>query len=146
MAGDHDRLAHSLKLFQDLAHLDAGTRVETRGRLIQEQYRRVVDQRPGEAEALLQASRQCIDRLVTPVGETDQLEQVGRDFLTPGSRNPVASGVEIQVFGGRQLIVDTEEVRHIAQSIVHQVRMLDDVGPVHECPAAGRLEQRSQDP
>ena len=67
VAGNHDRLAHFLKLFQDLAHFDARPRIESGGRLVKEQHGGVVHEGPRQAEPLLEAARQRVNGLIAPI-------------------------------------------------------------------------------
>src|ERR1700682_789250 len=105
-----------------------------------------MDERPGEAEPLLETPRQGVDGLVATVRQTDQFEQVVGDLLAARLWQAVAGRVEIEILARRQLIVDAEEVGHVAKALMHQVGMLDHVGPVDQRAAGGRLEQRRQDP
>src|SRR5262249_49449688 len=45
---DQDRLAHALKLFEQLAHFDAGARIEIASRLVQQQHLGVVNEYAGD--------------------------------------------------------------------------------------------------
>src|SRR5205085_8563341 len=63
-----DRLPHGAQLLQELADLDARTRVETGRRLVEEQDLRVVEQDPREAEPLLHAAREALDLRLLLVG------------------------------------------------------------------------------
>ena len=76
VAADDDRLAERAQLAEQLAQLDPGARVEAGRRLVEEQHLRVVDERVGEAQALLHAAREALDVGVALVAEVDELEQV----------------------------------------------------------------------
>ena len=65
------------QLAEQLAQLDPGARVEARGRLVEQQHLRVVDQGVGQAQPLLHAARQGLDVGVALVAEVDELQQVG---------------------------------------------------------------------
>ena len=58
VAANHDRLAQRPELSKELPKLDPGPRVEPLCRFVEEQNGRVVDERVGEAQALLHAARQ----------------------------------------------------------------------------------------
>ena len=82
---DQDRLAHVAQLLEQLAHLDAGPRVEAAGRLVEQQHLRVVQQHAGQAEPLRHAARQARDQGVALVAEVDQLEHlVAASCAAPG--------------------------------------------------------------
>ena len=63
VAADEDRLAHRAQLAEELAQLDPGARVEARGRLVEEQHLRIVDERVGQAQPLLHPARERLDVL-----------------------------------------------------------------------------------
>ena len=56
---------------KDVHHLDAGSRVEVPGRLVRQQNRRVVDERPRDRDALLLAARELVGVMVGPLLEPD---------------------------------------------------------------------------
>ena len=56
VARDDDGLAHRLQLFEDLAHLDSGTWVQPRRRLVEQEHLGIVDKSAGEACPLLEAA------------------------------------------------------------------------------------------
>ena len=61
VAADHDRLAEAAKLAEELAQLDAGARIEAGGGLVEQEHLGIVDERVGEAEALLHAAGEAED-------------------------------------------------------------------------------------
>src|SRR5215469_3161464 len=60
--------------------LGRGGRVEVAGRLVGEQHRGVIDQRPGDGDALLLAAGELARQRLFPSGETDRGEQVAGAF------------------------------------------------------------------
>ena len=62
VAADEHGLAHGAQLAEQLAQLDARARVEAGRRLVEQQHRRVVDERVGEAQPLLHAPRRATGR------------------------------------------------------------------------------------
>ena len=78
-------LPSDAELAEQLAQLDPGARVEAGRRLVEQQDLRVVDQRVGQAQALLHAPRQALDVGVALVAEVDELEQVA-DHPAPRGR------------------------------------------------------------
>src|ERR1700674_43522 len=145
MARDDDRLAHPPKLLEDLPHLDPRARVEAGCRLVEQKHDRVVDERAGEAQALLQAARQSVDELASPVRQADELEQLAYDFGAALLGLAVARGIEVQVLRHRELVVNAEEVRHVTDSRVNPRRVLRHVGAVDRRVAARRLEECGED-
>ena len=68
-----------MKLPRDLAdqshHLARDLGIETRGRLVDQQQLRVLDQRAGYADALALAARKAVGALVDVLAEADPVEQ-----------------------------------------------------------------------
>ena len=61
LVGDEDDgVAGGVEALEDGHDLDAGLRVEVAGRLVGEQDRRIVDERPGDRDALTLAARQLV--------------------------------------------------------------------------------------
>ena len=100
------------QLAQELAQLDPGPRVEARGRLVEEQHLRVVDQRVGEAQPLLHAAREALDVGVALGPEVHEVEQVADHPPPAVGRDAVAAGEEVQVLPDLHVVVDPEAVRH----------------------------------
>ena len=73
--GEEDRLPVVVQLAEDLPQGDAALRVEAGGRLVEEQDRRAVHDRPGHHEALGHAARERHHRGAGAVGEAELLEQ-----------------------------------------------------------------------
>src|ERR1041385_7128835 len=62
VTGNEDRLAHVAQLLEEASHLYAGARVETAGRLVEQEDLRLVKQDASKAEALIHAARQARDQ------------------------------------------------------------------------------------
>ena len=61
----------------------AGIGVEVAGGLVSEEDPRVVDESPGEPDALLLASRQLHWVVMTPIGKSDPVEKFGGAVFDP---------------------------------------------------------------
>ena len=85
VAADQDRLAHRPQLSQDLAHLDPRARVEPRCGLVEDEQRRIVDERVRKAEPLPHSARQGLDVAVAPIGQPHDLEQLADHRRRGGS-------------------------------------------------------------
>src|SRR5262245_54351513 len=85
LVSDHDDgLTGLVELAQHLHDLVAGVRVEIAGRLVGEDDVRVVDQRPGDRNALLLAAGELHRPVVEPVAQANQLGELDaalRGFL-----------------------------------------------------------------
>src|SRR5207245_4532894 len=106
---------HTAEPAEDLAHLDPSPRIQARRWFIEQQDGRVMDQGPRQAESLLEPARERIHGLLATILQSDELEQVGNHLLSTRPRLPVAGGVEIEVLGDGQLVVDAEKIRHVAE-------------------------------
>src|ERR1700730_19256505 len=105
----------------------------------------MVGQPAGQADPLLEAAGEGVDRLVAAIREVDQLEQVVDDNLASLPGLPVAGGVEVEILANRELVVDAEEVGHVAEPAVNTLRFPAHVGAVDEGAAGGRLEKCGED-
>ena len=139
-------LPSDAELAEELAQLDAGPRIEAGGRLVEEQHLRVVDERVGEAQALLHAAGQALDVRVALVAEVDEVEEVADHPPPPGGRDAVAAGEEVEVLPDLHVVVDPEDVRHEAEDATGGVGVPADVDPGDLGVAGRRCEQRREDP
>ena len=57
---DNDRVPRLVKTSEDAHDFRAGLRVEVPGRLVREKDRRIVDERPGDGDALALAAGQLV--------------------------------------------------------------------------------------
>ena len=141
-----DRLAQRPQLAEELAQLDPGARVQAGRRLVEDQDGGVVDERMGQAEALLHAPRERRHVGVPLVAEVDELEQVADHPAAAVRRQAVAAPEEVQVLPDLHVVVDAEAVRHVPDDAAHAVGVAADRGPGHLGIAGRRDEQRGQDP
>ena len=102
---EDDRPPGAPELFDRLADDERRLRVERGGRFVEEDDRRVVEQRPGDGELLLHALAERAGHVVAPIPQREQA-QVALDPL--GSRRriqPVQPAEELEVGGRAQLVV-----------------------------------------
>ncbi len=145
VAADEDRLAHRTQLAEDLAHLDACARVETRCRLVEDQQGRVMDERVREAQPLAHAARERLDVRLALVRETDDLEQLADHRRSPGGGDAVAAGEEVEVLPDAKVVVDAVEVGHVADAASNLDGVGGDGDAGDERLTRRRSEQRGQD-
>ena len=91
LVGDHhDRLAELVRRSaQEREHLGGGGRVEVAGRLVGEHHRRLVDERPGDGDALLLAAgelRRAVREAVADADGRDELLEPLEVRIEPGER------------------------------------------------------------
>ena len=145
VAADQDRLAHPAQLAQDLAHLDPRARIQARGRLVQDEQLRVVDQRVRQAQPLAHPARERLDVRVALVDEAHDLQQLPDHGAAPRRRHVVAAREEVEVLPDPQVVVDAVEVGHVADPAAHLDGVLGDGDPAHQRLPGGRGEQGGQD-
>jgi hypothetical protein len=140
-----DRLAHRPELFQERADLDAGAGVEARGGLVEQEDLRVVEQDPGQAEPLGHPAREAGDQRIALVGQVDQLEHLLADLLPRRALDPVGGGEEFEVLDHLHVVVDAEEVGHVADRPADVLgRGVDRVAADGRL-APGRVQERGED-
>ena len=129
--------------------LVAGHRIDARGRLVEDQHLRLVDHRHGQRQALAHAERQR-------VGQRVHASRRGRSAATSSSiragicvcgqvKQP---GVQDQVLPHRQLGVEREGLRHVADArrivdVAGIDRLAEQPAPRPRWPAAGRSASSS---
>src|ERR1700680_3867332 len=128
---DENGLSHPAQLLDQLSHLHASARIEARGRLVKEQYARVVHQRASQAKTLFLTTAECVDLEFGSVSEVDQLEQLFGHNSTAPARHPVAGGIELEVLLTCQAVIDPEEIRHVADERPYRRRVLAYGNPAH---------------
>ena len=105
-----------------------------------------MDKRAGQSQPLLHAPAQGVDLGLATIGEVDQLQKLARDRRPLAPRHAVAGGVELEVLGGGQPVVDAEEVGHVADQVADLARILGDRDAGHGGVAGVGRAQRGQDP
>ena len=89
-------------------------RVDARGRLVEEHERRLVDQRAGKLEAALHAPGQVAGTPAARVPQVDDLEDRARPSVASAEQHPEQRGHEVDVLARRQVRVQREQLRHVA--------------------------------
>src|SRR5450759_2279699 len=145
LSADRPRMTSCTEPVARIRPRPSRARVEAGCRLVEQEHDRVVDKGPGQAQSLLQAARQSIDELVSPVRQADELQQLADDLGATLLGLAVARGIEIQVLRHRELVVNAEEVGHVADPGVNPGRVLRHVCAVDRSVAARRLEERGED-
>ena len=123
VAGDEDRLAHRAELFEQRFHFEAGAGVEAAGGFVEDQDGRVVDERLGQAEALLHAAGEAVDEVVALVREVEQFEHVADDGFAAAAGDLVGDGEEVQKLPDLHAVVDAEVVGHVADAFADADRV-----------------------
>ena len=95
----------------------ARQRVDARGRLVEDQHLRLVDNRDGKRKPLADAERQIQGAMIEIIGEAEALDQFGDARLRLARRQVEQARVKIEVLPHRQLGVERERLRHVADPI-----------------------------
>ncbi len=132
MAGDQDSFSHLSEFFQEGFDLQASAGVEPAGRLVQDQDRRIMHQRFGQAQALLHAAGEAIDKIIPLVGQVQQFQDIANHLLPFRLGDLVSDGKEIEKFPDFHTVVDPEVVRHVAHTTADAERVARDAVPVND--------------
>jgi hypothetical protein len=87
VGGQHQGHALVLEPVQPVPQHVPGLRVQSGGRLVQQQDLRVVDQRPGDRQPALHAAGQRFDLVLGPVGQLGEVQQL----LDLGPQHPLGN-------------------------------------------------------
>src|SRR5439155_4810199 len=120
-------------------------RVKTRGGLVQEQERRLVNQGLDQVEPAARPSGVGPRSLVHGVGEAEHLEQQAGPTARVGRAHAVQPSLEDEVLPAGQVDVDPDELTGVADHLANLLWFLLDVVPPDEGPARGFLQQGHQD-
>ena len=141
VGGDHHGHAAGHDRVDEPPELAPRQRIDARGRLVEEQHRRVVHDGAGERQPLLEAERQ----LPGGGGEVRPQVEGGGHALdrlaAPCPRQSVGAGEELQVLAHGEIAVERELLRHVAKPRPAGGRGLVEVEPVDARGALAGAEQ-----
>ncbi len=143
--GDADLLLDALQL--DL-HLLAELQIERAERLVEQQYGRLDDERPGEGDALLLAARKLAGLALATILQLDKLEHVGHPAPDLVLRHLALTQAEADVVRHahmREERVVLEHHRRIAlvrRATAHRLALEVDLAAVRVLEAADHAERR----
>ena len=120
-------LAH--ELLQDLPELAARQWIDADRRLVEQQELRRAHERAGEAKLLLHAARQLACEPCSERRELRHREEMREALFPHILRHAVQVGVEVEILLHRQVLVETELLRHVAQEILHGLRLRRHIDP-----------------
>ncbi len=130
-----------------LPQAEAAARVEAGGRLVEEDHRRLGDQRRGEVEPATHAAGVgAWPSGLGSVAEVEALEQLGGSLLRRGAAHPVEAADHGQVLGPGQVLVDRGVLAGEADVLAQLVALLQDVHSGYGRAAGVGLQERGQDP
>src|SRR5262245_3934486 len=114
------------------------------GRLVEKEYARAVDERAGDGEPLLQAAREAAGHLLLAPLEPGEAQELALSIFRLARRNAVRLAVEVDVLTHRQVGVQAEFLRDVADRALHRLRLARDVVAAHEGPPGRRGEDAAQ--
>ncbi|OHB78010.1 MAG: hypothetical protein A2W31_17890 [Planctomycetes bacterium RBG_16_64_10] len=144
VSGDEQRHAPAGQFKQQIPQLPPRHRVDAGGRFVQEHDFRLMDQCAGQGQALLPAARQGVGQLVDVAGQRRQLQDGGGALAEAGGVEPIDAAIELDVFADRQIGIQAESLRHVADSTFDGFRIGADAVTEHPGMAGRRLEHAAQ--
>ena len=107
-------VAQPMELVPDPA---AQERVDARRRLVEEEQRRIVDERAGQLESPLHPARQPAGATTAHVPQVDELEDLAGPPPARAPQHPEQRGDEVDVLADGQVRVQGERLRHVADPL-----------------------------
>ena len=117
MGHHHDRLSLGDQPLEDLKNGFSGDTIQVAGWFVGDDHVRVVDQRPGNGDALFLSTGDVRRDLVSMVGDFDHLQQFERPFLADGGL------VGTQKVGRQHDILHQAEGRHQLKRLVNDAQV-----------------------
>ncbi len=140
VVGRHDERVLGADLVEQAVEDVDRVRVEAGVGLVEQQHPGLVQQRPGDGEALQHALGEGAHHVVAAVAELDPLEQIAD--APPGVGDAVHVGVEAQVLLGREIAVEQRVVRDEADRPAHRHGVVSQVVAGDRDAARRRPQQR----
>ena len=140
---DEDRDAGAGQIVDEPPELPARQRVHTAGRLVEEDDRRLVENRAAERKALAPAGRERAGQRVLATAKTGHVEHEGAPRGEPLAAQAVDAAEERDVLIDGQLLVEREALRHVADAALDAFGIAGDVDAADDArsrtrAAAGR--------
>ena len=107
-------------------------RVETDGRLIQDEEFRRAEQRHGKTDTLPVTFGEVADDALLDIGNVQPLHRVFDLLLPVIARNALESGRKGQILPHAHIRIDRRDLRQIADALFDFDRILRDVVAVHQ--------------
>ena len=123
----HDGLALAVEAFEQLPQRQPTLGVEPGSGLVEEEHRRPVEDGTGHHQPLCHAAGECVDGRLGEAGQLEPLEQVVGRLLGLLGAHAEEAAVAVQVLPRRELAVQRVLLRHHADQLLDEGRVLDDV-------------------
>ena len=145
LGGEQQRRARLHQLDDDVPHVGPAPRVEPGGGLVEEQHRRLGDQRAGKIQTAAHATRVGLHRPVARFPEVEPLQQFPSPLPCQSPAQPVQPAHHVEVFVAGEVLVDCGVLARQADAGPDRARVGADVDPGHlRGPAVG-FQQCGQD-
>ena len=90
------------------------------GRLVEDDQLGLVDEGAGELEAALHPARQLAGLAAADIPQVDDLQDLADASPAPTPEHPEQAGDEVDVLAGRQVLVQGERLRHVADPLARR--------------------------
>ena len=145
-ADEHRQMLLAHELLQDLPELAARQWVDADSRLVEQQQLRRAHERASKAELLLHAAGELAREPPREGRELRHRQEMREALRAQFLRHAVQVGIEVQVLLHRQVFVEAEFLRHVAQEVLHRLRMLCHIQPDDGKLSCGLRHQAANQP
>src|SRR5438034_10388762 len=121
-------------------------RIETRGRFIEKEQRRLVHKRATEREQLPHSARQATGRGIAFLAEISEAQQIRDAFIQFRYGHATSAAEEAKILLHREVGIQTEALRDVTKLRPHLLPFLPDVVACDGRFSAGRMGQAAQHP
>jgi hypothetical protein len=142
---EHDRGALPAQVGDDVPELEPAARIQTGGRLVEEQDGRRDHQARPEVEPAAHAARVRPQQAPAGVGEVEHREQLVGALLGGGLAEPPEPADEDEVLAAGEVLVDRGVLPGQPDDAAHQLRLAQHVVARDRRPAAVGAQQRRED-
>ena len=119
------------QLQQDLPQVTTRQRVHPHAGLVQQQQGRRTHQRAGQAQLLLHPARELAGRTRREAVHVHHLQQTGKAFVPLGLWHAMQVRMEIEVLLHAEVLVQAETLGHVADLVLHPLRVPRHVHAQH---------------
>src|SRR5437660_10606866 len=144
VSGDKERDAMPRKLEEQIPELAARDGVDAGSGLIEEKKFRLVQHGAAESEALLPAAGELRGQAIQVRLEAVELDNLFKAALEARGLEAVNAAVELQILRDSQIVIETEVLRHVADSLADSFRIGADIEPFDVSLAATERQKAGE--
>jgi hypothetical protein len=119
------------QLGDEIPHRQPALRIQARGRLVEEDDRRLHHERGAEVQAATHAARVGSQRSVGRIGQLEALENVAGALLRDAGAEPIQASDHVEVLAAGEQLVERRVLAGHAHLLAHRVGMAQDVDAGH---------------